>query len=114
MNAVRPQLNAYNVSVCGGKRPMHTPNLDALAKRSLVFKNAFNQYSVCSPSRNSFMSGRRPDTTLTWNFKDSFRTAPGGDQWIAMPEYFKDHGYNTTGAGKTSVPRCFCWCLFFV
>jgi len=97
---LRPQLNCYNVSVCNGGS-MYTPNIDSLAARSLVFRNAYNQYSVCSPSRNSFLSGRRPDSTLTWNFKDSFRSAPGGEDWIALPEYFKDHGYNTSGAGKT-------------
>jgi hypothetical protein len=84
---LRPQLGAFNITVCGGKRAMHTPNLDALAARSLLFRNAYTQYAVCSPSRNSFMSGRRPDTTLTWNFLDSFRAAPGGESWIAMPEY---------------------------
>jgi len=96
---LRPQLGCYNISVCGAK--MHTPNIDALSRRALTFKHAYNQYSVCSPSRNSFMSGRRPDTTLTWNFKDSFRTAPGAENWIAFPQYFKVHGYNTTGCGKT-------------
>lgn len=54
------------------------------------------------------MSGRRPDTTLTYNFKDSFRGAPAerngghaGTSWQSYPEYFKQHGYNTTGCGKT-------------
>ena len=97
---LRPQLNLYNVSVCDGLA-MHTPNIDKLGARGLTFARHYNQYSVCSPSRNSFMSGRRPDTTLTFNFKDSFRTAPGGEAMIAMPEYFKTHGYNTTGCGKT-------------
>lgn len=97
---LRPQLGCYNVSVCGGMK-MHTPNLDGLAARGLLFRNNYNQYSVCSPSRNSFMSGRRPDSTLTYNFKDDFRHAPGGEKMIALPEYFKTHGYNTTGCGKT-------------
>eukprot|EP01051_Picozoa_sp_SAG22_P026919 SAG22_NODE_8750_length_632_cov_1.829268_2_plen_51_part_00 len=50
------------------------------------------------------MSGRRPDTTLTYNFKDSFRGAPAarnggvpGQEWVSYPEYFKTHGFNTTG-----------------
>lgn len=30
---------------------------------------------VCSPSRNSFMTGRRPNSTLVWNFYNSFREA---------------------------------------
>ena len=70
----------YNISVgIGGGMKMQTPHIDALAARGVTFRHAYNQYSVCSPSRNSFLSGRRPDTTLTYNFKDSFRTAPGGD-----------------------------------
>ena len=97
---LRPQLNCYNISVCGG-RNMHTPNIDALAAKSLTFRFAFNQYSVCAPSRNSFMSGRRPDSTLAYNFKDDFRHAPGGQSWVSMPQYFKEHGYNSSGAGKT-------------
>ena len=64
---LRPQLGCYNVSVCGSK--MLTPNIDGLAERGLLFRNHYNQYSVCSPSRNSFMSGRRPDSTQTYNFK---------------------------------------------
>ena len=103
---LRPQLGAYNISVCGGggaaKIPMHTPSIDRMAARGLTFRNHYTQYAVCSPSRNSFMSGRRPDTTLTYNFKDDFRTTPaGGNAWLPLPEYFKSHGYNVTGMGKT-------------
>ena len=103
---LRPQLGCYNITVCGKK--MHTPHIDSLAARGLTFRFAYTQYAVCSPSRNSFMSGRRPDTTLTYNFKDSFRAAPAerngghaGNTWLSYPEYFKQHSYNTTGCGKT-------------
>lgn len=34
-----------------------TPNLDALAKRSVIFKNAFTSVSSCSPSRSTIMTG---------------------------------------------------------
>ena len=39
------ESQAYNNSVC------KTPNLDALAERSVIFKNAFTSVSSCSPSR---------------------------------------------------------------
>jgi hypothetical protein len=52
---LRPQLNeAY------GMTETITPNLDKFAKGALVFHRAYCQQAVCSPSRNSFMSGRRP------------------------------------------------------
>jgi hypothetical protein len=88
---MRPEWDVY-CPTCG----MHTPNINALAKTGLLFTRAYCQQAICSPSRNSFMSGRRPDTTMAWNFKDSFRTSPvngGGESWIALPEYFKLHGY---------------------
>jgi len=101
---LRPQLGCYNITVCGKGNPMKTPNIDALASRGVTFRHAYNQYSVCSPSRNSFLSGRRPDTTLTYNFIDDFRKAPGGDEMVTLPEMFKLNGYNVTGCGKTFHP----------
>jgi arylsulfatase A-like enzyme len=38
-----------------------------------VFENAYCQQAVCGPSRASFLSGRRPDSTQMWNFLGSFR-----------------------------------------
>jgi hypothetical protein len=43
--------------------PMFTPNLDALAAKSLLLKRAYVQQALCSPSRTSVLTGRRPDTT---------------------------------------------------
>ena len=64
---MRPNIGVYNHSLA------HTPNIDALAKSGLRFDHAYVQYAFCSPSRNSFMTGRRPDTTRVWEFTDSFR-----------------------------------------
>lgn len=36
---------------------MKTPNLNALAAKSVLFEHAFCQISVCAPSRMSFMVG---------------------------------------------------------
>ena len=46
---------------------MITPNLDALASKSLVLTRAYTPYAMCGPSRNSFLTGRRPDTTRCYN-----------------------------------------------
>ena len=61
-----------------GQDYIHAPNLETLAKRGVVFDNCYAQQAVCSPSRNSFMSGRRPDLTHAWNFLSSFRDVPTG------------------------------------
>jgi hypothetical protein len=62
------------------------------------FNNTYVQQAVCGPSRNSFMSGRRPSSTRTWNFKTSFREsgvdAHGvpGSSWSTLPQAFKEAG----------------------
>uniref|UniRef100_A0A672Y495 N-sulfoglucosamine sulfohydrolase (sulfamidase) n=1 Tax=Sphaeramia orbicularis TaxID=375764 RepID=A0A672Y495_9TELE len=45
------ETEVYNNSV------VHTPNLRALAQRSLVFNNAFTSVSSCSPSRSTILTG---------------------------------------------------------
>ena len=40
-----------------GNEQVRTPNLDALAKRSLIFKNSFTSVSSCSPSRSAILTG---------------------------------------------------------
>jgi arylsulfatase A-like enzyme/N-acetylneuraminic acid mutarotase len=75
-----------------------TPNIDRLAARSLLFTRAYAQQAVCNPSRQSFLSGRRPDAIHVWNLTSHFRkTAP---DVVSLPEHFKLHGYVTQGIGK--------------
>ena len=90
---LRPQLGAY------GHSKMLTPHLDALASEGLVFDTAYTQFAYCAPSRNSFMTGRRPERTKCLNFLTDFRKQHG-TSWTAMPEYFKNAGYFTSAAGK--------------
>ena len=90
---LRPQLGAY------GQSAMLTPNLDGLANSGLVFDTAYTQFAYCAPSRNSFMTGRRPERTKCLNFLTDFRKEHGAS-WIAMPQYFKNAGYFTSAAGK--------------
>eukprot|EP01060_Flectonema_neradi_P000043 TRINITY_DN1003_c5_g1_i1.p1 TRINITY_DN1003_c5_g1~~TRINITY_DN1003_c5_g1_i1.p1 ORF type:complete len:543 (+),score=96.35 TRINITY_DN1003_c5_g1_i1:52-1629(+) len=89
---LRPELNHL------GHEFMHTPNIDKLAAGGMSFQRAYVQYSFCAPSRNSFMTGRRPDTTKAWSFMNHFRQV--GPDWVSMPQYFKENGYYTVGTGK--------------
>jgi iduronate 2-sulfatase len=96
---LRPAIGAY------GDSTVLTPRMDMLAKESTLFSRAYCQEAWCAPSRNSFLTGRRPDTTQAWNFRDSFRTkddgSPGaGANWTTLPGYFKQHGFYTTSSGK--------------
>jgi arylsulfatase A-like enzyme len=95
---MRPSIGAFNFSLA------HTPNLDKLASEGLTFKRAYVNYAFCAPSRNSFMSGRRPDTTRVWNFQNHFREDGVGASWRSLPEYFKSHGMITMGSGKLYHP----------
>jgi hypothetical protein len=89
-----------------GQPDIHTPNMDRLGRTGLVFRKAYSQFPVCGPSRSSFMSGRRPDTTRVFNFLTSFRDAPGGNEWVSLPQHFKERGYTTLGSGKLYHTNC--------
>ncbi|XP_060581910.1 iduronate 2-sulfatase-like [Ruditapes philippinarum] len=101
---MRPQLGAY----AGKNFPapvspeMHTPNLDGLASRSLLLERAYVQEALCSPSRTSLLTGRRPDTTRVWEIGPYFRDV--GGNFTTLPEYFKMNGYRAVGMGKIFHP----------
>ncbi|XP_046381440.2 iduronate 2-sulfatase-like [Haliotis rufescens] len=82
--------------------PIHSPNLDALARRSLLLKRAHVQQAVCSPSRSSLLTGRRPDTTHVYDLQVYWRVV--GGNFTTIPQYFKENGYRTIGSGKIFHP----------
>lgn len=77
-----------------------TPNLDALAERSIVLRRAFVQVARCGPSRSSVLTGRRPNTTHVVNNDQWFRKLGNGHSIFTIPQYFKQNGYVTIGFGK--------------
>ncbi|GMI33453.1 hypothetical protein TeGR_g4650, partial [Tetraparma gracilis] len=98
---LRPELSGgYDHST------VQTPNLDAFAKSSLVFEAAHAQIAVCAPSRQSFMTGRRPDSTTAYGFTRHFRQPEVGANWTTLPQHFKNNGYLTLGSGKLYHPNC--------
>ena len=66
---LRPELAPY------GPGFMSTPSLSALAASGALFSRAYCNIAVCSPSRMSFLTGRRPSGTRAWNFINHFRQA---------------------------------------
>ena len=89
---------------CYGSREALTPNLDALARRGVVFERAFCQQAVCNPSRASILTGRRPDTLRVWDLRRHFReTLPG---IVTLPQHFKANGYAAVGIGSRCSPAC--------
>jgi len=89
---LRPELGCYGVPI------IQSPNIDRLAKKGLIFDNAFCQQAVCSPSRTSLLTGTRPDTTKVWDLSTHFRKAQ--PDLVALPQLFKENGYFTEAMGK--------------
>lgn len=83
---------------CYGHPEAKTPHIDALAKRGMVFRRAYCQQAVCSPSRTSLLTGLRPDSTKVYDLIKNFRdTVP---DVVTLPQHFKDNGYYSVGMGK--------------
>jgi hypothetical protein len=66
---LRPDLAPF------GPDFMSTPALAALARGATLFSRAYCNIAVCSPSRMSFLTGRRPATSGVFNFVNHFRQA---------------------------------------
>ena len=81
---------------CYGNTVCHTPNIDRLASMGVQFKRAYCQWPLCLPSRNSFLSGRRPTATFTGD--GLLRTRVPDVEFI--PEHFRKAGYFTARYGK--------------
>lgn len=89
---LRPNLGCY------GDPKAHTPHIDRLAERGIVFTNAYCQQAICSPSRTSMLTGMRPDETGVYDLQTHFRTAV--PDAVTLPQSFKNQGYFVASTGK--------------
>lgn len=88
------QLRADSVGAFGNP-VVQTPNIDALARRGTIFRNAFSQHSLCGPSRVSMFTGWYPHVgghrTLTNLLKP----------WEPnLLKSLKESGYNVAWVGQ--------------
>lgn len=88
------------VGCLGGRPGVHTPYLDELARRGVLFTNAHTSAPSCNPSRASFMTGIRPSTSGIYNNAPHWRSSPVLAQVQTLPEHFRTHGYRVMGGGK--------------
>lgn len=81
---------------CYGSQAVKTPNLDALAARGTLFRNAYCPTPICVPSRASLATGRYAHTIDSWdNGKPYIGTE--ADSW---GKRLSEQGHKVTTIGK--------------
>jgi len=88
------------VGCLGGHPQAKTPNIDRLAKRGVLFEQAYCAAPLCNPSRTAIMTGLNPSTTGIYGNRAWFRDHPKFKDWQTIPQYFRKHGYTAWTGGK--------------
>lgn len=72
-----------------------TPNLDSLAKKGVVFENAYTSCPLCVPARTSFLTGKMPSNVGVYNNASDFRSGE-----LTIAHMFDCAGYQTNLIGR--------------
>jgi len=78
-----------------GQGHIHTPNLDALAERGVIFDSAYCDSPLCVPSRASFVTGRHVHDIHCWD-----NGSPFDDSWETFAHRLQEQGVPVTTFGK--------------
>ena len=99
--------------------PYETPHVDALAKRGVLFRDAYSPAPTCAPSRCAILAGQHPARLQKTHVKGGQPPKPRNaardrliDPWYrgglpvtetTVAEVLRDHGYRTGHSGKWHV-----------
>jgi len=86
----------------GDGKPTRTPNLDALAKNSATFSQAYSGSCVCAPARAALLTGRYPHRTgvVTLNMNNYPKLTRIRSDETTIADVLKKAGYATGLIGK--------------
>lgn len=91
-----------------GQEMIHTPNIDEMAASGIRFTDFYSGSTVCSPSRESLLTGMHTGHTYirgNFNTGDPFGDLIMPDEKTTIAEYLKPAGYQTVVIGKWGVGR---------
>lgn len=86
---------------CYGSTDLHTPHLDALAKRGVRFTQMYSPSAICSASRAGLMTGRLPARAGVPGNVSSYKGQAGmPTSEFTLAELFAAADYHTAHVGK--------------
>lgn len=85
----------WDAMSCAGHPFLRTPNMDRIAKEGVRFTNAFVTTALCSPSRESFLTGH-----YVWSHGIKDNKTPTDDSIPTFPRLLQQAGYETAFIGK--------------
>ncbi len=102
MNVLFISIDDLNdwVTPLKGYSGVQTPNIDRLMTQSALFTRAYTAAPLCNPSRTAVLTGIQPFTSGVYENKQPLRDSPKLKNAVTLPQYFKNHGYKSLGAGK--------------
>lgn len=86
------------IGCLGGHPQTLTPNLDRLASKGQLFRNAYCPAPSCNPSRSAIFTGLPPHRSGLYQNMQKLRDVM--PQAELLPQYFSKHGYWSAGSGK--------------
>ncbi len=94
-------INAEDMSPhlgCYGHPDAHTPQIDALARQGIVYRNAFATAPICSPSRSCLASGLYATSLVTQHLRCEVKIP---ERIVPLAVRLRQMGYFCTNTGKS-------------